>query len=293
MSKINFLNKIKEKISNKLEILFKTEKTNYTEQLTNILIDADVSQDLAQNIQKEIEKKNIKNITELKIELYIIMKKIFKNSEKKLTLNSNIPFTILIIGVNGVGKTTTVAKLANLLQKQNKKVLVAAGDTYRAAAIEQLDILCKKHSIQITKQHANADSASVIFDALNIAKNKNIDILIADTSGRLHNNDILMNNLKKINSVIKKINKIGANEIFLVLDLNVGQNSIKQVEKFNECVKISGLILTKMDSTAKGGAILSIANKNIPIMYTCNGEDISNIEEFKSDKYIKNLLNME
>lgn len=294
MSKINFLNKIKEKISNKIENIFKIKENNYSELLSDILIEADIEESLVEKIKKDIDKKNITNSNDLKIELYKIMKNILKNSEKKLILNNKEdPFIIIVIGVNGAGKTTTVVKLANLFKKQNKKVLVAAGDTYRAAAIEQLDTLCKKHDIQIIKQHSNADSASVIFDALNVAKNKNIDILIADTSGRLHTNNTLMNNLKKIDTVIKKINKHGANEILLVLDLNIGQNSIKQVEKFNEYIKISGLILTKMDSTAKGGSILSIANKNIPIMYICNGENISDLIEFKSDIYIKNLLNME
>ncbi|HIH2762857.1 MAG TPA: signal recognition particle-docking protein FtsY [Candidatus Azoamicus sp.] len=293
MFKINFFNKIKEKISSKLELLFKNENKNNIELLSKILIEADVSQNLVEKIQKEIEKKNIKNISELKIELYKIMQDIVKKCEKKIILNDTIPFVILLVGVNGVGKTTTVVKLANLFKNQNKKVLVVAGDTYRAAAIEQLDILCKKNSIPIIKQHANADSAAVIFDAFNIAKNKNIDIMITDTSGRLHNNDTLMNNLKKIDTVIKKINNKGPNETILVLDLNTGQNSINQVEKFSNYIKISGLILTKIDSTAKGGAILSIANKNIPIMYVCNGENIHNIQEFNSEYYIKNLLNME
>lgn len=289
----NFFNKIKEKISNKIENLFKNEKKNYIELLSTTLIEADISQHLVDKIQKDIEKKNIKNENELKIELYKIMYEILKKCEKKIILNTTSPFIILLVGVNGAGKTTTVVKLANLLKKQNKKVLVAAGDTYRAAAIEQLDILCKKNSIPIIKQHANADSASVIFDAFNVAKSKNIDIIIADTSGRLHNNTTLMNNLKKIDTVIKKINNKGPDETLLVIDLNVGQNSIKQVEKFNEYIKISGLILTKIDSTAKGGAILSIANEKTPIMYICNGEDISNIHEFNSEYYIKNLLNME
>lgn len=290
MYKINFLNKLKEKIEN----IFKNEKIDYSQSIANILIEADVEEKLVEKIKKNIEKKNIKDLTNLKIELYKILKNILKNSEKKMTINdNNTPFIILIIGVNGVGKTTTVVKLANLLKKQNKTVLVAAGDTYRAAAIEQLDVLCKKNNIQIIKQHSNADSAAVIFDSLNVAKNKNIDILIADTSGRLHNNNILMNNLKKIDHVIKKINKDGPNETLLVLDINIGQNCIKQFEKFNEYIKITGLILTKIDSSAKGGAILSIANNNIPIMYLCNGEDVNDIQEFSSDFYIKNLLNME
>ncbi len=284
----NFLTKIKEKIDN----IFKKNKTNYSDSISKILLEADVESNLVEKIQKNIAKINTDE-SKIKIELYNIIKNIFKNSEKELIITENKPFIILIVGVNGVGKTTTVVKLAKLLKNKNKKVVVAAGDTYRAAAIEQLDILCKRNNIDIIKQHTNADSASVIFDALNIAKNKNIDILIADTSGRLHNNDLLMNDLKKINNVIKKINKNGPNEVLLVLDLNIGQNSIRQLEKFNEYIKISGLILTKIDSTAKGGAILSLANKNIPIMYICDGENIDNIKEFKSDFYVKNLLNME
>lgn len=284
--KLNFLEKIK-------KIFGKNNQNEYIEELNTILLEADIDVNIADDIIESLKSKNINSITELKKELYKKLQNLLKNSEKKIEIKTELPFTILLIGPNGVGKTTTTAKLANFFQKQNKKVIVAAGDTYRAAGIEQLEYLCNKNKIQLTKQHQNADSASVIFDAFNIAKNKNIDILIADTSGRLHTNEKLMTDLKKIDMVLKKINNSLPNEVLIIIDSNFGQNVIKQLEKFNDNIKITGAILTKLDNTAKGGTLLSIVKKNIPIVYSCYGEKIDDIKIFNQVDYIKNLLNME
>lgn len=289
---LNLFNKIKKTFFEKIETLFKKTDDDYIISLTNILIESDVEINLTDEIINILKKKNITTLANLKTELYSILKTILKDSEKELIISNNLPLTILVIGVNGVGKTTTVVKLANFFKKQNKKVLVAAGDTYRAAGIEQLDYICKKNDIPIMKQHSNADSASVIFDALNVAKSKNIDILIADTSGRLNTNEKLMTDLRKIDKSLKKIDITAPNEVLMVIDSNFGQNSITQVKKFNDYIKLTGIILTKTDNTAKGGIIFSFAKNKIPIKFICNGENINDISIFNSDLFLRNLLNM-
>lgn len=284
---------LKNSLIQKLENIFSKKDIDYADTLNDILIEADVEEDIINFILNKLKKKQIKNIQELKKEIFFILKDILINSEKELIIEKDLsPFTIILVGVNGAGKTTTVAKLANFFKKQNKTILVAAGDTYRAAGIEQLDYICKKHDIPIIKQHTNADSASVIFDAFNIAKNKNIDILIADTSGRLNTNERLMNDLKKIDLSLKKINITAPNETFMIIDSNFGRNSINQVTTFNKYIKITGVILTKTDNTAKGGILISLAKRNIPIRYICNGEHINDIHAFKSEDFLKVLLNM-
>lgn len=289
---IYLFDKIKQKLTTSIEKLFNKKKDTYIEELTSILIDADLDINLIDDIIKKINKKTISNAYDLKKELYEILKKIIQPKENLIKINNVTPFIILTLGINGVGKTSTVIKLANLYKKDGKKVAVVAADTYRAAGIEQLENLCKKNNIDIIKQHTNADSAAVIFDSLVIAKNKNIDIIIIDTSGRLHTNEILMSELKKIANTIKKVISYAPNETFLVLDANFGQNIIKQFEKFNEYIKISGLILTKTDTLAKGGAIISLMLKNIPVKYICHGEDITHIKFFNYNEYLLNLLDL-
>lgn len=284
-------NKIKQKLFEKIDDLFNKKNIDYTAELNDILLDSGIETDLTDKIISKIKNKYITSTDELKKELYLNLKDILKNNEKEIQITQQNTFTILVIGANGVGKTTTVVKLANFFKKKDKTVIVAAGDTYRAAGIEQLDYLCKKHAIPIIKQHSKADSTAVIFDALNIAKNKNIDILIADTSGRLHTNEKLMQDLKKISISLKKINRYAPDEVLMVVDANFGQNLVKQIEKFNEYINITGIIISKTD-TAKGGSVLSLAKKNIPITYICNGEKIENICIFKSKDYIKSLLNI-
>ena len=196
-----------------------------------------------------------------------------------------------MVGVNGVGKTTTIGKLARQFQQQGKSVMLAAGDTFRAAAVEQLQVWGERNNIPVIAQHINADSASVIFDAIQAAKAKNIDVLIADTAGRLQNKSHLMDELKKIVRVIKKQDETAPHEIMLTIDAGTGQNAISQTKLFNEAVGVTGMTLTKLDGTAKGGIIFSIADQfNIPIRYIGVGEKIEDLRPFIADDFINALF---
>merc|ERR1712138_125296 len=185
------------------------------------------------------------------------------------------PFVILMVGVNGVGKTTTIGKLAKQFQQEGKKVMLAAGDTFRAAAVEQLQVWGERNDIPVIAQHTGADSASVLYDALEAAKSRGTDILIADTAGRLQNKNNLMEELKKVVRVMKKINPNAPHEVMLTLDAGTGQNAVSQAKLFNQAVGLSGITLTKLDGTAKGGVIFAIADQfGIPIRYIGVGEGI-------------------
>lgn len=222
------------------------------------------------------------------------MENILLNVEHQLIIKEKKPFVILMVGVNGAGKTTTAGKLANLYQKEGKSVILAAGDTFRAAAIEQLQLLGNKNNIEVVSQHTGADSASVIFDAIKTAKIKNIDVLIADTAGRLHNKDNLMEELKKIIRVIKKLDTSAPHEVILVIDASTGQNAINQTNAFNNIIQLNGIILTKLDGTAKGGVIFSISNQfGIPIRYISIGENIDDLKQFKAKDFIQALFEKE
>jgi len=293
---INFINKITNNIIKKKNIfldnllsLIKTKNNNdYDESLTELLIKADVSLELTEKMIKILKKNNEKN--DIKKSLGIIMDNILHKCEKKLNPKLYKPFVILIVGLNGVGKTTTVAKIANLYKKIGMKVLVAAGDTYRAAGIQQLDVICKKYNIPILDSK-HTDSAAIIFNAFKLASAENYDVLIADTAGRLHTNHKLMSNLIKIDNVLKKIDVKAPHEIMMIIDATFGQNAIIQVKTFNKYINITGLSISKLDGTAKAGTILSIADTlNIPIRYIGNGEKIDDINHFKSKDYINNLL---
>ena len=201
------------------------------------------------------------------------------------------PFVILMVGVNGVGKTTTIGKLAKQFQQQGKKVMLAAGDTFRAAAVEQLQVWGERNSIPVIAQHTGADSASVLYDALEAAKSRKTDILIADTAGRLQNKDNLMEELKKVVRVMKKINPNAPHEVMLTLDAGTGQNAISQAKLFNQAVGLTGITLTKLDGTAKGGVIFSIADKfGIPIRYIGVGEGIDDLRQFDGQEFIDALF---
>ena len=196
-----------------------------------------------------------------------------------------------MVGVNGVGKTTTIGKLARQFQQQGKSVMLAAGDTFRAAAVEQLQVWGERNNIPVIAQHTNADSASVIFDAIQAAKAKKIDVLIADTAGRLQNKSHLMDELKKIVRVIKKQDETAPHEIMLTIDAGTGQNAISQTKLFNEAVGVTGMALTKLDGTAKGGIIFSVADQfNIPIRYIGVGEKIEDLRPFVADDFINALF---
>ncbi len=201
------------------------------------------------------------------------------------------PFVILMVGVNGVGKTTTIGKLAKQFQQQGKKVMLAAGDTFRAAAVEQLQVWGERNDIPVIAQHTGADSASVLYDALEAAKSRGTDILIADTAGRLQNKNNLMEELKKVVRVMKKINPNAPHEVMLTLDAGTGQNAVSQAKLFNEAVGLTGITLTKLDGTAKGGVIFSIADKfKIPIRYIGVGESIDDLRQFDGQEFIDALF---
>jgi fused signal recognition particle receptor len=204
---------------------------------------------------------------------------------------SDGPFVILMVGVNGVGKTTTIGKLAKQFQSQGKSVMLAAGDTFRAAAVEQLQVWGERNDIPVIAQHTGADSASVIFDAISAAKARKVDVLIADTAGRLQNKAHLMEELKKVVRVMKKLDVNAPHEVMLTLDAGTGQNAISQTKLFTEAVGLTGLTITKLDGTAKGGVVFAIADKyNIPIRYLGVGEGIDDLRPFKGDDFIDALF---
>ncbi|WP_312156036.1 signal recognition particle-docking protein FtsY [Lelliottia nimipressuralis] len=219
------------------------------------------------------------------------MGEILAKVDEPLNIEGKTPFVILMVGVNGVGKTTTIGKLARQFEQQGKSVMLAAGDTFRAAAVEQLQVWGQRNNIPVVAQHTGADSASVIFDAIQAAKARNIDVLIADTAGRLQNKSHLMEELKKIVRVMKKLDEDAPHEIMLTIDASTGQNAISQAKLFDEAVGLTGITLTKLDGTAKGGVIFSVADQfGIPIRYIGVGERIEDLRPFKSDDFIEALF---
>ena len=203
----------------------------------------------------------------------------------------NKPYVILVVGVNGAGKTTTIGKLAKKLQLEGKKVMLAAGDTFRAAAVEQLQVWGERNKIPVIAQHTGADSASVIFDAVQAAKSRGIDVLIADTAGRLHTKDNLMEELKKVRRVMGKLDEQAPHEVLLVLDAGTGQNAINQAKQFNQTVALTGLALTKLDGTAKGGVIFALAKQfGLPIRYIGVGEGIDDLRTFEAEPFVQALF---
>ncbi|MGL5628349.1 MAG: signal recognition particle-docking protein FtsY, partial [Plesiomonas shigelloides] len=211
--------------------------------------------------------------------------------EAPLNVEGQSPYVILMVGVNGVGKTTTIGKLARQFQAEGKSVMLAAGDTFRAAAVEQLQVWGQRNKIPVIAQHTGADSASVIYDAIQAAKARKVDVLIADTAGRLQNKSHLMEELKKIVRVMKKIDENAPHEIMLTLDAGTGQNAISQAKLFQEAVGLTGITLTKLDGTAKGGVIFAIADQfSIPIRYIGVGEGIDDLRPFHAKDFIEALF---
>jgi len=209
-----------------------------------------------------------------------------------LKTSDNGPFVILMVGVNGAGKTTTIGKLAKQYQQLGKKVMLAAGDTFRAAAVEQLQVWGARNQIPVIAQHTGADSASVIYDALSAAKARNIDVLIADTAGRLHTQNNLMDELKKIKRVIQKIDPNAPHEVMLVLDASIGQNALNQAREFHQAIGVTGITMTKLDGTAKGGILFAISNElEIPFRYLGIGEGIDDLRPFEASHFVKLMFN--
>ena len=214
--------------------------------------------------------------------------------EEPLVVEGHQPFVILMVGVNGVGKTTTIGKLAKHYMGTGRSVMLAAGDTFRAAAVEQLQVWGARNEVQVVAQHTGADSASVIFDALQAARARKVDVLIADTAGRLHNKDNLMEELKKVVRVMGKLDPSAPHEVMLVLDAGTGQNALSQAEHFQQWVGVSGITLTKLDGTAKGGIIFAIAKKlALPIRFIGVGETVEDLRPFQAEQFIEALFDVE
>lgn len=267
------------------------------EKLETLLLTSDVGVTVTNNIIKnltdEVSRKKLNDTQELMAALQTQLQDILRPCTHPLVIDaSKKPYIILMVGVNGTGKTTTIGKLANKFKAQGKTVMLAAGDTFRAAAIEQLVIWGERNGISVVSQKAGSDSASVIFDAIQSAKAKNVDVLIADTAGRLHTQNNLMRELEKIKRVITKLDESAPHEIMLVLDAGTGQNALQQAKMFNEAVGVSGLTLTKLDGTAKGGIIFAIAQElQIPIRFIGVGESIEDLQTFDSQNFVNALFN--
>ncbi|MGL5423083.1 MAG: signal recognition particle-docking protein FtsY [Serratia fonticola] len=265
------------------------------EELEEQLLIADVGVETTRKIIESLtlhaSRKQLKDAESLYGKLKEEMAEILAKVDQPLNVGGKTPFVILMVGVNGVGKTTTIGKLARQFQAEGKSVMLAAGDTFRAAAVEQLQVWGERNRIPVIAQHTGADSASVIFDAVQAAKARNIDVLIADTAGRLQNKAHLMEELKKIVRVMKKLDEQAPHEVMLTLDASTGQNAVNQAKLFNEAVGLTGITLTKLDGTAKGGVIFSIADQfTIPIRYIGVGEGIEDLRPFKADDFIEALF---
>ena len=263
------------------------------EELEELLVMGDVGVHTAEKICDElksrVKKEGIKDPEEINRLLEETVSEMLKGGEE-LDISAT-PSIILVIGVNGVGKTTTIGKLANSLSKQGKKVILAAADTFRAAAIEQLDIWAQRSGCEIIKQNEGSDPAAVVFDAISAAKARNADVIICDTAGRLHNKKHLMDELAKINRVIDRELPDAAKEKLLVLDATTGQNAVNQAEQFRQATGITGIVLTKLDGTAKGGVVLAIKDGlGIPVKYIGVGEQIDDLQPFNSDDFAKALF---
>lgn len=293
----NGLFKTKQNIGSGLFSLFKGKKIDdeLFEELEEQLLIADVGIDTTQKIihslTEHASRKQLKDAEALNQLLKDELRAILTKVDQPLDIQTHQPYVILMVGVNGVGKTTTIGKLAKQFQNQGKSVMLAAGDTFRAAAVEQLQVWGERNDIPVIAQHINADSASVIFDAIQAAKSRKIDVLIADTAGRLQNKSHLMDELKKIVRVMNKIDETAPHEIMLTIDASTGQNAISQTKIFNEAVGVTGITLTKLDGTAKGGVIFSIADQfNIPIRFIGVGEKIDDLRPFIADDFIEALF---
>ena len=290
----NALRKTREAIARKIDALLSHGEIDddFYDELTDILISCDVgvktSLDIVENLRIRARKNKIRNAEDVKNELKQILKEEFASLNQ---ISIEYPAIITIIGVNGVGKTTTIGKMAKYFKDKKKDVLLVAGDTFRAAASNQLNEWAGRTKTRIVKQGEGADSAAVVFDGIASAKAKNTDVVLVDTAGRLHTKTNLMEELKKIDRIISREYPQAHKYTFIVLDSTTGQNALSQISAFNEFVKIDGIILTKLDGTAKGGVIIAIEKEySLPVVFVGVGEGENDIEEFGSDDFIDNLF---
>lgn len=265
------------------------------DELETRLLSADVgikaTTTIIDELQNDISRKVINDADSLHIKLAEIMKNILQPCEQALDVGTAKPFVILVVGINGAGKTTSIGKLAHHFKQQGKSVMLAAGDTFRAAAVEQLQEWGKRNDVPVVAQGTGADPASVIFDAVQSASSKNIDIIIADTAGRLHTQDNLMDELAKIKRVLAKIDADAPHETLIVMDASFGQNALHQVQQFNDSIGLTGLAVTKLDGTAKGGILFSIAETlKLPVRFIGIGEGIDDLRPFHAGEFVDALL---
>ena len=293
----NGLNKTKTSFDEKMNDIFSNFRKvdeDLLEELEEALIMSDVgantSVTIINNLRERVKKENIKDEQGVREALRKEIQEIFDATDNTLKLETK-PAVILVVGVNGVGKTTSIGKIANRLKKDGKKVVVAAADTFRAAAVEQLEIWANRVGCDIVKREEGVDPASVVYDAIKITKEKNADVLICDTAGRRHNKKYLMDELIKIKKVLDKELPDSSEEVLMVLDATTGQNAISQVQAFKETVDITGIVLTKLDGTAKGGAVIGIVNENkVPVKFIGVGEQVDDMEIFNSEDFVKALI---
>lgn len=273
----------------------KTIDDNLLAELEIQLLTADlgvaVTKSLIAELTAKLKRHELTDAETLWSSLRTLLGEILLPYSKPLVISEARPFVILLVGVNGAGKTTTIGKLAKYLQQQGKKVMLAAGDTFRAAAVEQLAIWGERNDIQVIAQRSDADSAAVIYDAFQSAKARKVDVLIADTAGRLHTQSNLMDELKKIKRTIQKIDSTAPHEILLVLDATIGQNALNQAKEFHSAIGVTGICLTKLDGTAKGGIIFSIAKElQLPLRFIGVGEQIDDLQPFDAEDFVAALF---
>ena len=291
------LSKTKDSINEKINDVFSNFRKvdeDFLEELEEALIMSDIgietSTKIIDNLRNRIKKEKIEDEEQVKEALREEIEKILEISDNSLKLETK-PSVILVIGVNGVGKTTSIGKMAARLSRDGKKVVVAAADTFRAAAVEQLEIWAKRAGAEIVKREEGIDPASVVFDAIKKTREKGADVLICDTAGRLHNKKYLMDELNKIQKVINKEMPDASKEVLLVIDAGTGQNAISQVKAFKEQADITGIVLTKLDGTAKGGAVIGIVEENkIPVKFIGVGEQIDDMEIFNSKDFAMAII---
>lgn len=293
------LSRTRSTLSGGMASLFLGQKTideDLLEEIETVLLSADVGVEattqIITSLTEKVERNQLSDPSALNEILQQELKALLDESSQPLSVENNgQPFVILMVGVNGVGKTTTIGKLAKRFQQEGKSVMLAAGDTFRAAAVEQLQVWGDRNNVPVVAQHTGADSASVIFDAVQSAQAKGVDVVIADTAGRLQNKDNLMAELEKVVRVMQKLDGAAPHEVMLVLDAGTGQNALSQAQLFKQVVGVSGITLTKLDGTAKGGIIFAIGKQlGLPIRFIGVGEQIDDLRPFDSEEFVKALF---